>query len=426
MRVDQYIRMEGENNNPQRDLVLRIEERINQVDQQELDNFNPFDEGSTDFIIHFASLFANFYDNYHHFARDDLNELDNRIPDLRQSSERLTESFAKWFAKRKELIGVLDSSACELDRRFTIVTTSRLIGSILDLVYNIDSIFDNKISHMITIQAFGVSRALGVASLIFFKCLPHFAYMGLVAAFADISYDKITMREILKANEEDTKLFAKIEKWIQETEDLEFSIKQIFPNGFRLDVNIAKKVEKVLSNYQEDTKIFTTAVLSSIQSNPKLRGNVTQLCKIFKFSKTEAAKEWYDRSLRGVHSVGMEVTKLEYRNQLIQLSLAAPEIPLEVIKLAPEIEVRLKDSDSKVDARNIIKVKLKFIPHLFLGAVNCFYIYSSYKELVDGVKHQHSDLLRDMAKKADIHMRKMHIFMNRCKGSKQLTDATVK
>jgi len=383
-----------ENSVPQDSVAVReIQQRIKNFDNSgvgDSENATIRNPRYSELIIDLSKLVATVYDDLvHRFDDDQLRGFEDKISRLGyRSTGKILTDISAWSAKRREMIEIARISAGKLDDSFITATVGRLLGSSIDLLHNIDSIFEQKITGFLTDLAFNVSPTFGLVSQAFCYSVPYLAHLGLVSSFGDILNSKFILRGVLKVMNEDIQLFESIQEWFQETKELDADVKKLFPFG--MDSDIVKDVEQTLSNCDSQTKLFATAFLSNVKMNPSLMKNTKFLSEMFLFSRSEVADEWYKRALKMEHPIDIETAKLEFRNELKELNKSSP------------------DSEATVEVGGHV-VKLKSVPHLVQATLDCISIYFSYKELQDGAKHKNSDIRRELSKRAELCLNKIKL-----------------
>ncbi|GFR33513.1 uncharacterized protein TNCT_733661 [Trichonephila clavata] len=274
----------------------------------------------------------------------------------------------------------------ELDNNSFVVSIGRLIGSSVEFLSSLNLGIYEELKANFTETASNYAPILGLIVENALQIAPHLRYMGIVSSLFDVFRCETIINNVRSAMQEDKIKFEPLKTWFEETDEFDATVKKLFP--YEIDKDLINVIEKNLKDLESDRKTFASILISNVKENSKLMSDDTFLTKVFIFSRTEAAKEWYSRIANEKNPVGQESALIYFRNELRELEKVSP------------------DSESSL-AISLFSVKAQALPRFILSSMNFMAAIHSVHRVIYRPKHRYSDNLRDLAKHAQFFYNSM-------------------
>lgn len=338
-------------------------------------------------IIDMGQLVASVYDNITvSISNEEIEKFTYKVMQKYSSHPELLKQITNWCRSRKRLIKMAKSTANELDSNSFAVSIGRLIGSSVEFLNSLNLGIYEELKANFTAAASNYSPTFGLIVDNVFQLTPHLGYMGIVSSLIDVFRCETVINRVREAMQDDKINFEPLKTWFEETDEFDASVKKLFP--YEIDKGLINAIEENLADLKSDRKTFAAVFISNVKKNPKLLTDDTFLSKVYLFSRTEGAKEWYARMVNDKKPVGQESALLHFRNELQELE-----------KLSP-------DSGSSIEF-GLLSVKAQTIPRLVLLGLNGLSVISSFRRVMNRPKHRYSDNLRDIATHAQLFFNSM-------------------
>ncbi|GFS71904.1 PEROXIDASE_4 domain-containing protein [Nephila pilipes] len=324
---------------------------------------------SQSFIIDMGQLVASVYDNIvETIPKEEIEKFNYEIVGLSHRYQRnpdLSMQITNWCKCRKRLIKMAISTANELDSNTLAVSIGRLIGSSVEFLNSLNFGIYEELRASFTATASNYSPSLGLLMDNVFQLAPHLGYMGIISSLFDVFRSETVIKRVATAMKEDEDKFEPLKTWFEETNEFDASVKQLFP--YEIDKELINAIEKNLKDLEDDRKVFASIFISNVVKNQKLLSNDTFLSKVFLFSRSEAAAEWYSRMINDKKPVGQESALLYFRNELRELEKISP------------------DSGSSIEL-GLVSLKANTLPRLVLTGLNAMSVVHCWRRVMKEVK----------------------------------------
>ncbi|GFR19190.1 uncharacterized protein TNCT_117361 [Trichonephila clavata] len=338
-------------------------------------------------IVDMGQLFASVYDNFtRSIPKEDIENFIHKVMQKYPSNPNLLEQITNWCKCRKRLIKIANVTANELDNNSFVVSIGRLIGSSVEFLSSLNLGIYEELKANFTETASNYAPILGLIVENALQIAPHLRYMGIVSSLFDVFRCETIINNVRSAMQEDKIKFEPLKTWFEETDEFDATVKKLFP--YEIDKDLINVIEKNLKDLESDRKTFASILISNVKENSKLMSDDTFLTKVFIFSRTEAAKEWYSRIANEKNPVGQESALIYFRNELRELEKVSP------------------DSESSL-AISLFSVKAQALPRFILSSMNFMAAVHSVHRVIYRPKHRYSDNLRDLAKHAQFFYNSM-------------------
>ncbi|CAL1263002.1 unnamed protein product [Larinioides sclopetarius] len=348
------------------------------------------DSVSQNFIVDASRLFTSVYDNLKNAFKDEgSNDMLSEMAKKYKDNPELVTHFSNWCKSRKELIRITNLAAENLDQPLFMINLARMIGSFVEILNLLNLDVYEKFSFIVASYAYNISQNLGFIMERALELAPHLRFMGVVSSFLDILRSQVIIGRVVNAMKNDKNMFTPLKKWVDETKELDESVKKLFPYGINKEITLS--IERALEDLGKEEKIFTATVLSNLIEDPSIYKNGKFLAEVFLFCRSDVAKEWFKRLTTGASSSSLECDTSCLRTQLQQLegACADSELMLEIGKFSAE---QLENASKKQIRSNFGR--------LIVCGMSGMSIFCCYQNIKTGSTHRYSDRLKELSKNA--------------------------
>ncbi|GBN79440.1 hypothetical protein AVEN_138681-1 [Araneus ventricosus] len=247
-------------------------------------------------IIHLIRRLDHVYITLSHqvMNREELDMLNSRLSRLSTTNDEYLSFYSQLICFRNHritLINKLMSTACELDINSFRSSIFRLFGFFVGVISSLNlgiHLGENLIGRSLKILPF---LRLPVRCL--FVAPSYFGYMCLITSLAEYLCSKYVVRCIINMIEEDKKLFGQVSNSLLKKDALQDIFTELFSQT--IDNEIIMNVNEKLTDLTSNEKIFAAILVSNMRRDSLCIRDVRFLYKAYKFSRTEAAENWFNR-----------------------------------------------------------------------------------------------------------------------------------
>ncbi|GBM59741.1 hypothetical protein AVEN_40660-1 [Araneus ventricosus] len=203
------------------------------------------------------------------------------------------------------------SNANELDRISFIIATARLFGCSLNLGMHLGG---NVMEYLSKISPFLEYP---------FRCLlvtaAYFGPMCLITSFTKYIHSKYIVHRSINIVEEGKKLSNRLGISLLEKDNMQAIVTELFLET--INEEFITSVESRSKYMVDHEKVFAAVLVSNMKKNPLCIKDGKFLCKTYLFSRTNAAKVWYNRMLSCIHLVDQENDIRVLEEELLHLKM---------------------------------------------------------------------------------------------------------
>lgn len=195
---------------------------------------------------------------------------------------------------RLELLEYLARNEREIQRMSTFCTLGRLVGSTVDIVSTFSGLFLRDTN----------TRYANLA----FRLATSFGFLGLASTLSEMNILKNTLDDLMRLIRRDQELFAPIERWYHQSNELEEAMQDVFP----FDVTNHIMAEFGDSRSTENAQVrLLSALIRSIaeQDLERIRdGGLVQ--NLINFSLYPASEDWVEWIIIRRHPVILDIARI--------------------------------------------------------------------------------------------------------------------